>query len=126
MEKLLRDGEDIWQFEVRGTERALWDFSEYYKYKIGVDCIINAPYHQRNGYGVVKGKWCWRMPELFAQYEIEVDFSIRGIMTREECIANVERDNSGDEEYYRYLKQHPFENLLISVKKRIPVRQRIM
>ena len=33
LEKLLRDDEDIWQFEVNGTERALCDFTEYYKYK---------------------------------------------------------------------------------------------
>lgn len=126
LERLLRDDEDIWQFEVNGTERALWDFTEYYKYKTGVECIINAPFNQRVGYGVVKGKWCWRMPELFNKYGIEMDFSVRGIMTREECIATVEKDNEGDAEYLLYLKHHPINNFMINVKKRIPRRQRIM
>lgn len=86
----------------------------------------NAPFHQRIGYGVVKRKWCWRMPELFDKYGIEMDFSIRGLMTREECIVNVEKDNKGDAEEFSYLQQHPIENFMINVKKRIPRRQRMM
>lgn len=121
----LRRGENIWEFEVQGTERALWDFTEYYKYKVGAKPIIDAPFHQRRGYGVVKGKWCWRTPELFEHFGISVDYTVRGLMTKEECIGQVEKDNAGDLEFEKQIINHRFKNFCFQAKRRIPIKLRI-
>lgn len=123
----LRKGENAWEFELNATERALWDFTEYYRYKQGADPILDVSFHLRRGYGLIRGKWCWRNPELFAQFNIPMDFSIRGYMDKEECIGYVERENASNAEFDKEVmhKDNTFKAFLVQAKRRIPVKIRI-
>lgn len=124
----LKAGENAWEFELNATERALWDFTEYYRYKQGAEPILDVSFHLRRGYGCIRGKWCWRNPELFAQFNIPMDFSIRGYMDKDECIGYVERENASNAEFEK--KEMHKDNRILSfitqAKRRIPVKYRIM
>lgn len=123
----LKKGENAWEFELKGTERALWDFTEYYRYRQGVEPILDISFHLRRGYGLIRGKWCWRNPELFEQFNIPMDFSIRGYMDKEECIGYVERENAQNAEYDKKVmhKNSKFKSFCFQAKRRIPVKFRI-
>lgn len=123
----LKPGENAWEFELKGTERALWDFTEYYRYKQGVEPVLDISFHLRKGYGLIRGKWCWRNPELFEQFNIPMDFSKRGYMDKEECIGHVERENKTNAEFDKNVmkKDNKFKAFLYQAKRRIPVKLRI-
>ena len=123
----LKKGENAWEFELNATERALWDFTEYYRYKQGAEPILDVSFHLRRGYGLIRGKWCWHNPELFAQFNIPMDFSIRGYMDKEECIGYVERENESSAEFDKEVmhKDNKFKAFMFQAKRRIPKRVRI-
>lgn len=123
----LKKGENAWEFELNATERALWDFTEYYRYKHGAEPILDISFHLRKGYGLIRGKWCWRNPELFKQFNIPMDFSKRGYMDKEECIGYVERENAQNAEFDKQVmhKGNKFKAFLVQAKRRIPVKFRI-
>ena len=110
----LKSGESPWEFELKGTERALWDFTEYYRYKNyeefdDAEPIVNVPFTSLQGVGITGGKWRWKNPELFAKYGITVDFSKRGIIDKEtslkqskESIEFVETYEKESENNFRY------------------------
>lgn len=124
----LKPGENAWEFELNATERALWDFTEYYRYKQGAEPILDVSFHLRRGYGLIRGKWCWRNPELFEQFRIPMDFSIRGYMDKEECISYVERENISNAEFDKNVmhKDNCIKAFMVQAKRRIPVKQRIL
>ena len=124
----LKPGENAWEFELNATERALWDFTEYYRYKQGAKPILDVSFHLRRGYGLIRGKWCWRNPELFEQFNIPMDFSIRGYMDKNECIGYVERENASNAEFDKneMHKDDKFKAFCYQAKRRIPVKQRIL
>ena len=113
---------------MNATERALWDFTEYYRYKQGAEPILDVSFHLRRGYGLIRGKWCWRNPELFEQFRIPMDFSIRGYMDKEECISYVERENISNAEFDKNVmhKDNCIKAFMVQAKRRIPVKQRIL
>lgn len=123
----LKPGENAWEFELNATERALWDLTEYYRYKQDAEPILDISFHLRRGYGLIRGKWCWRNPELFDQFNIPMDFSIRGYMNKEECIAYVEKENKENEEFaVRELhKDNAIKAFWYQAKRRIPYNIRI-
>lgn len=123
----LKPGENAWEFELNATERALWDFTEYYRYKQGAEPILDVSFHLRRGYGLIRGKWCWRNPELFDQFNIPMDFSKRGYMDKDECIGYVERENASNAEFDKTVmhKGNIFLAFLVQAKRRIPVNTRI-
>lgn len=123
----LRKGENAWEFELNATERALWDFTEYYRYKQGAEPILDISFHLRRGYGLIRGKWCWRNPELFEQFNIPMDFSKRGYMDKAECIGYVEKENAQNAEFDKKVmhKDNKFKAFLVQAKRRIPVKFRI-
>ena len=123
----LRKGENAWEFELNATERALWDFTEYYRYKQNAEPILDISFHLRKGYGLIRGKWCWRNPELFSKFNIPMDFNKRGYMDKEECIGYVERENVSNAEFDNKVmrKDNKFKAFLAQAKRRIPVNFRI-
>ena len=123
----LKKGENAWEFELNATERALWDFTEYYRYKQNAEPILDISFHLRRGYGLIRGKWCWRNPELFAQFNIPMDFSVRGYMDKEECIGYVEKENKENAEFdIRDIhKDNKFKAFCVQAKRRIPRKIRI-
>ena len=122
----LKPGENAWEFEIKATERALWDFTEYYRYRQGVEPILDISFHLRRGYGLIRGKWCWRNPELFEQFNIPMDFNKRGYMDKEECIGYVEKENKTNEEFDRNVLKNgsKFKSFCYQAKRRIPVKIR--
>ena len=122
----LRKGENAWEFELNATERALWDFTEYYRYKDGAEPILDISFHLRRGYGLIRGKWCWRNPELFEKFNIPMDFSVRGYMDKEECIGYVESENKRNAEFDKkeMRSDSRFGAFLVQAKRRIPVGAR--
>jgi len=123
----LKPGENAWEFELNGTERALWDFTEYYRYKQGAEPILDISFHLRRGYGLIRGKWCWANPDLFKQFNIPMDFSKRGYMDKEECIGYVERENKSNAEFDTSVmhKDNKWKAFLVQAKRRIPRSVRI-
>ncbi len=127
LERNLRKGEDAWEFETKGTERALWDFTEYYRYKQNAEPILDISFHLRRGYGLIRGKWCWHNPELFKQFNIPMDFSIRGYMDYDECIGYVENENGTNAEFNKTVlhKGNRFKAFFVQAKRRIPAKVKI-
>ena len=123
----LKPNENAWEFELNGTERALWDFTEYYRYKQGAEPILDISFHLRRGYGLIRGKWCWANPDLFKQFNIPMDFSKRGYMDKEECIGYVERENKTNAEFDKSVmhKDNKWKAFLVQAKRRIPKGVRI-
>lgn len=123
----LKKGENAWEFELNATERALWDFTEYYRYKIGADPILDISFHLRRGYGLIRGKWCWRNPELFAKFNIPMDFTVRGYMDKEECIGYVDKENKENEEFANNVthKNSFIKSFIYQSKRRIPTKVRL-
>ena len=119
----LKPGENAWEFELNATERALWDFTEYYRYKQGAEPILDISFHLRRGYGLIRGKWCWRNPELFAQFNIPMDFSLRGYMDKDECIGYVEAENARNAEFDKneMHKDSKLKAFLVQAKRRVPI-----
>jgi hypothetical protein len=127
MLKTLRAGENAWEYELNATERALWDFHDYYGYQIEKEPILDVSFHLRKGYGLFRGKWVWRNPELFEKFNIPMDFLKRGYMNQEECIAYVENEVRENTEFDKkeLHKDNKFKSFLVQAKRRIPVNFRI-
>jgi len=125
--KCLKSGENAWEFELNGTERALWDLTEYYGYIVKAKPILDVTFHLRRGYGLIRGKWIWRNPELFKEFGIDFDFSIRGCMGYEECINYVESENKSNKEFDERVlyKNNKLRAFVFQAKRRIPVRVRL-
>ena len=123
----LKPGENAWEFELNATERALWDFTEYYRYKQGAEPILDISFHLRRGYGLIRGKWCWANPELFEQFNIPMDFSKRGYMDKAECIGYVEKEVRQNAEFDEKImhKNNKAKAFLVQAKRRMPVNIRI-
>lgn len=120
-------GENPWEFEINATQRALWDFTEYYRYKNYDEFndaipIVNVPYTCGSGIGLSNGVWRWKNPELFEKYNIKMDFSIRGYLDKETCKKLSEAAISGLEEYKREVEDKFFVNLKIQTIRRLPPR----
>ncbi|MBQ6979023.1 MAG: hypothetical protein IJQ07_00055 [Clostridia bacterium] len=114
----LKPGESPWEFEIKGTERALWDFTEYYRYKNydefnDAEPIINVPFTSFQGIGITGGKWRWRNPELFAEYDIKMDFSIRGLLDKETCLKESKEAIEFSESYRKNVE----ENKIVQFKQ---------
>lgn len=118
----LKKGENAWEFEINATERALWDFSEYYRYKQGAEPILDISFHLRRGYGLIRGKWCWANPELFERFGISMDFSKRGYMDKAECIGYVEKEVRENTEFDEKVmhKNNSLKSFFVQAKRRIP------
>ncbi len=85
MLKYLKEGENPWEFELNGTERAIWDFSGYYYTYDSENFVIKYYANDiRKGYGIFGGKWNWRMPELAQEYGYKIDTEKRPLYTYEE------------------------------------------
>lgn len=125
--KVLKEGEDPWEFELKGTERALWDFTEYYGYIKEAIPILDVSFHLRRGYGLFLGKWVWATPELFQRFGIDMDFSIRGLLDKEFCIKFVEDEVKRNTEFDARIlgKGDAFKSFIFQAKRRIPVNIRI-
>ena len=81
LEGILRD-EDPWLFEMNATAR--WRRTKYqiYTHRREFDPVFAYQFETVNGdwSGILKGKWLSLVPELFAKYDIEVDFEKRGLI----------------------------------------------
>lgn len=76
--KYLTPYENAWQFEWFGSHRTLYyPKDEFYILSKSSQKVFdyNATV---NGYGVVRGKWTKKTYDLFDEYDIPIDFSIRG------------------------------------------------
>ena len=118
-------GESPWEFEINGTERALWDFTEYYRYKNydefnDAEPIINVPFTSLSGIGITGGKWRWRNPELFAEYGIPMDFSKRGIIDKSTCLEQSKKAIEYSENYRREVENDPKVSFKTQVLRRAP------
>ena len=118
-------GESPWEFELNGTERALWDFTEYYRYKnydefCDAEPIINVPFTSLNGIGIIGGKWRWRNPELFAKYNIPMDFSVRGIIDKETSINQSKSAIEFSENYRKEVENNPKVQFKEQLIRRLP------
>ena len=104
-------GESPWEFEINGTERALWDFTEYYRYKNydefnDAKPIIDVPFTSARGIGITGGKWRWNNPDLFKRYNISFDFSERGILDKEESLEQSKKAIAFSEMYRREIESN--------------------
>lgn len=85
--KFIAPGENPWQFETRGTERAKNSTYQFLWYKSKSDPanakLLLFPYHMqpKYGYGITAGHWLWNNEKLFRQNGIQVDFSAFGVYT---------------------------------------------
>ena len=118
-------GESPWEFETNGTERALWDFTEYYRYKNydefnDAEPIINVPFTSLNGIGIVGGKWRWRNPELFSKYNIPMDFSIRGIIDKETSLKQSKAAIEFSETYRKEVEDNIKTQIKSQIIRRLP------
>ena len=121
----LVSGESPWQFEINGTERALWDFTEYYRYKNydefnDAEPIVNVPFTSLSGIGITGGKWRWRNPELFAEYGIQMDFSKRGIIDKETSLAQSKNAIEFSESYRREVENNASYQFKQQIIRRSP------
>lgn len=126
--KCLKPGENAWEFELNGTERALWDFSEYYGYIVKAKPILDVSFHLRRGYGLIRGKWVWKNPELFKLFGIDFNFTKRGYMNYDECIRYVESENKSNAEFDKKVlhKDNIIKAFIFQAKRRIPVNIRLI
>lgn len=121
----LKPGESPWEFETKGTERALWDFTEYYRYKNydefqDAEPIVNVPFTSFQGIGITGGKWRWRNPELFAQYGIEMDFSKRGLLDKETSLLQSKEAIAFSENYRATVENNPSVQFKEQLIRRLP------
>ena len=120
-------GESPWEFEINGTERALWDFTEYYRFKNydefnDAEPIIDVPFTSKKGIGITGGKWRWKNPELFAEYGIEMDFSKRGIIDKETCLEQSKKAIEFSEAYRREVEEDNGYQFKQQIIRRLPKR----
>ena len=118
-------GESPWEFETNGTERALWDFTEYYRYKNYDEFddaapVIDVPFTSLRGIGIVGGKWRWKNPELFSKYNIPMDFSVRGIIDKETSLKQSEEAIAFSETYRREVENNFNVQLKSQLIRRLP------
>ncbi|MBR1600128.1 MAG: hypothetical protein IJ677_00965, partial [Alphaproteobacteria bacterium] len=118
-------GESPWEFEINGTERALWDFTEYYRYKNydefnDAEPIINVPFTSLSGIGITGGKWRWRNPKLFAEYGIPMDFSKRGIIDKSTCLEQSKKAIEYSENYRREVEGNTKYQFKQQIIRRLP------
>jgi hypothetical protein len=74
--KLLSENENIWEFEINGSERSRKELSGYY-------CVWESVLTYRH-HVVERGKWFRREARQFSMLDIGCDFSVRPIMTEKE------------------------------------------
>lgn len=71
----IRDHESPWDFETLGSKRAERYKEKFYILKPDVDPIFDYDFQK---YGVIRGKWSKDTPKLLKQYNIDIDYEIRG------------------------------------------------
>jgi hypothetical protein len=74
--KLLSENENIWEFEINGSERSRKELSGYY-------CVWKSVLTYKH-HVVERGKWFRREARLFHRLDIGCDFNARPIMTEKE------------------------------------------
>lgn len=88
---------------------------------------MDLSYNFKRGYGVYKGKWLWANSELFARFNISMDFSIRGYRDKADCMAAREAELQSHVDYEKNVmhKDNRFRSFLFQAKRRILVKIRI-
>ena len=122
LERLLCPGEDAWEFEGKGTERAIWDYHKYFRY-IGKPewpaPILDFAQHVYRGLRVYQGKWLWKNGDLFDELGITVDLNARGVISQEEFYKSrnerIQREESNKD-------WRDDESLLSQIYRRTPKR----
>jgi len=70
---LLLSGENIWEFEVKGSERS-------WRWEDGFFCTMNDIFPYKH-HVIEKGRWLWHEARYFSKLNIGCDFSKRPLMT---------------------------------------------
>lgn len=124
--KCLKPDEDAWTFEINAGQRRLLHFEKYYRRPDDEPPIIEAYFRMRFGYGIMKGKWLWKNIELFKKYGIDVDFSIRGVMSESEVTEINDAKNARFDEFLNEQEKIPkWKRDVEEAKRYIPVKMRI-